>query len=335
MEINVSGLAFYLVYSSEVGEGYSIRRNVTDVSNPNFLKDLKKSTILSFLESPETKLKVVLDSNNDATIIAHNKCANESIRIDGLGDHFLALLKVVARAEEKLTDYQTKGDRNLLDHDFIKGVNRQLLSRRSEEVAIGDYRYLDLWGRPMEVHHTMVNDNNRNCVARSANIETSIDGNVIKKMDELVNWVNNEAFKEGRDPMLDIAQFHARFVQIQPFRDGNKRTARLLSNYLMLINNLPLLDINEENRDNYLACIYYASSPTEEIFRSENSMFEQFHDKVLAFQGPRTEDNKYVPLKIFFEHNLIKEDTNKIISDILRYDPGFYLYAEQITPESE
>jgi len=327
----ISELAFSLVYPSEAGEGFDIEKSVTKVNNPNFLKNLDRDTILSFLEMPETKVKIIFNKDKPM-LYAHNDIANESIGIHGLGDHFLALIKVVCEAEKYVKDKGFYRDNKLLHHGFIQEINRQLLSIRAQygEAAVAEYRYLDLSERPYEVHHTLIDDYGNEVMAQSANIETSKDENVIKKMVELVDWVNNEAFTEDRDVMKDIAEFHARFVQIQPFADGNKRTARLLTNYLLLIKNLPLVDINEENREEYLKCIYYATAKNEMIFRSECKSFKEFHDKILEEQGERTEENKYLPLKRFFEENCIKGDAKKVIEDILRYDPGRHVYAEQV-----
>lgn len=327
----IGKLAFSLVYPIEAGEGFEIENSVKKVNNPTFLKNLDRETILSFLELDDTKVKIIYNKNKPV-LYAHNDVADESIQIDGLGDHFLALLKVVCKAEKYVQDVDFYENLNLLDHSFIQSVNSQLLSRRSQygEAAIGEYRYLDFLDRPYEVHHTMVDDNGMPSRSLSANIESAEDQNVIKKMCELVDWVNNVAFKEGRDIMYDIAEFHARFVQIQPFADGNKRTARLLTNYILLIKNLPLVDINEENRDEYLTSIYYATASSESLFRSESKAFKEFDNKVLMEQGERTEENKYNPLKKFFEENCIKGDAKKIIEDILRYDPGKNLHADQV-----
>lgn len=338
----MSKLAFSLVHESETGEGYKIEDNVSKSGNEFFLKNLNKETILNFLNMDETKVKVVVDKDGRARIFAHNIIANETIEIQGLGDHFISLLKMVNHAEKFLEGAKNGQKQPYLTREFIEGLNAQLLSVRydCEEAAIGEYRYLTgtrgsdwLFDRvPYEVHHTMYDDEHNSTRSKSANIPSAANGNVIKQMEELTDWVNNEAFKE--DILYDIAKFHARFVQIQPFGDGNKRTAKLLTDYLLLLHNMPLVDINEENRLEYLACVYYASAETEEDFANENYYyFRVYRDKVYREQGARTEENRYLPLKKFFEKNFIAESSKKVISDILRYDPGRNLHADQVSPE--
>ena len=55
-----------------------------------------------------------------------------------------------------------------------------------------------------------------------------------KEMTELVDWTNN-AFEERLiHPLLIIGNFILEFLAIHPFQDGNGRTSRLLTNFLML-----------------------------------------------------------------------------------------------------
>jgi len=327
---SVSQLAFDIVYSSAEMEGYSFDNKVIKHSNSkDNLKNINKQTILSFLDLEDTKVTFIMKDDNPI-LIAHNNISNESIEIDGLGDHFLALLQTVSMAKRKIKAKENGEEVKLLSNKFIKDINRQLLYIRQDEVAIGEYRYLDFSGKPLEVHHSMVGDNGEYKPCFSANIATSVNKNVIKKMDELVDWVNNIAFKDDRDVLLDVAEFHSRFVQIQPFRDGNKRTARLLTNYLLLINGYPMIDINDNNREEYLAYIYYSTASNEDVFANESKFFNKIHSRIFKQQGERTDENKFVPLRDFFEKNLIKASSNKIVRDILLYDNKREILANQV-----
>ena len=51
---------------------------------------------------------------------------------------------------------------------------------------------------------------------------------------------------------LFLAESHWSFIHIHPFDDGNGRTARLLTNYALLRNNLPPIVIKSEDRDRYI-----------------------------------------------------------------------------------
>ena len=49
-----------------------------------------------------------------------------------------------------------------------------------------------------------------------------------------------------------VADAHYNFINIHPFADGNGRTARLLSNYLLVYHGFPPLKIFTEDRTVYI-----------------------------------------------------------------------------------
>ena len=59
--------------------------------------------------------------------------------------------------------------------------------------------------------------------------------------------------KEGTaHPMVLSARFHGFFEYLHPFRDGNGRTGRLLSNFILLQYHLPELVILKDERQQYI-----------------------------------------------------------------------------------
>ena len=56
----------------------------------------------------------------------------------------------------------------------------------------------------------------------------------------------------GRHPMLFVADLHARFERIHPFRDGNGRTGRLATNLLLVRHGFPPAVIYKRDRPKYL-----------------------------------------------------------------------------------
>lgn len=76
---------------------------------------------------------------------------------------------------------------------------------------------------------------------------------VDSELENLLNWYNNES--EGLHPIIRAAIFHAEFIRIHPFADGNGRTARLLSNYELVKHGYPTITIKAKNRDEYCAAI--------------------------------------------------------------------------------
>ena len=63
------------------------------------------------------------------------------------------------------------------------------------------------------------------------------------------------AINEGQHPMVIAAKFHGYYEYLHPFRDGNGRTGRLLSNFILLQANHPLLIIKLEDRAAYISAL--------------------------------------------------------------------------------
>ncbi len=80
---------------------------------------------------------------------------------------------------------------------------------------------------------------------------------VPEAMHQLLNWLGAELDKIKRKdknaphPVIVAFDFHIRFLTIHPFHDGNGRTARLLSNLLLIANGYPPFYITDEEKDTY------------------------------------------------------------------------------------
>jgi Fic family protein len=80
---------------------------------------------------------------------------------------------------------------------------------------------------------------------------------VPERMHELVNWANSEKEKIERSkkdavhPVLLALKFQIDYLTIHPFYDGNGRTARILSNLILISYGFPPLYIKENEKQNY------------------------------------------------------------------------------------
>ena len=63
------------------------------------------------------------------------------------------------------------------------------------------------------------------------------------------------AIGEGQHPLIVAAKWHGYYEYLHPFRDGNGRTGRLLSNFILLRAGHPLLIIELKDRSEYISAL--------------------------------------------------------------------------------
>lgn len=88
----------------------------------------------------------------------------------------------------------------------------------------------------------------------------------------VTDWLadTNRRPAANQHAMVFVAELHARFEQIHPFRDGNGRTGRLVSNLLLVRHGYPPAVIYKRDRTKYLRALRRAdrgeAGPLAEIF---------------------------------------------------------------------
>ena len=91
------------------------------------------------------------------------------------------------------------------------------------------------------------------------------------EMQELVDWTKDAIKNKKYHPLLVIGNFVAEFLKIHPFRDGNGRISRILTNFLMLQSGylyMPYIShekLIEDKKQDY----YIALRKTQMSFKSE------------------------------------------------------------------
>ena len=98
---------------------------------------------------------------------------------------------------------------------------------------------------------------------------------VQKEMHELIDWTNEALNKSEIHPLLIIGSFILEFLSIHPFQDGNGRTSRILTNFLLLKNGyeyIPYIShekLIEDNKENYYITLHQSQqnrqTPKENI----------------------------------------------------------------------
>jgi Fic family protein len=128
-----------------------------------------------------------------------------------------------------------------LDHPFdealLKEINRLVtehtLSYRTPNAIAGEYTTED-----MAAGDTVFGDHEA-LIARVPNLMVS----------------TQKALDEGQHPLVVAAKWHGYYEYLHPFRDENGRTGRLLSNFILLRANHPLLIIRLEDRAAYISAL--------------------------------------------------------------------------------
>ena len=142
-----------------------------------------------------------------------------------MADHFRAFDYLVSRLDGPF------------DESLLKEINRLVtehtLSYRAQGAVAGEYTTED-----MAAGDTVFGDH-----------ET-----LIAQVPHLMESTQ-KARDAGLHPMVVAAKWHGYYEYLHPFRDGNGRTGRLLSNFILLRAEHPLLIIRLEDRSAYISAL--------------------------------------------------------------------------------
>ena len=142
-----------------------------------------------------------------------------------MADHFRAFDYLVSRLDGPF------------DESLLKEINRLVtehtLSYRAQGAVAGEYTTED-----MAAGDTVFGDH-----------ET-----LIAQVPHLMESTQ-KALDAGLHPMVVAAKWHGYYEYLHPFRDGNGRTGRLLSNFILLRAEHPLLIIRLEDRSAYISAL--------------------------------------------------------------------------------
>lgn len=129
-----------------------------------------------------------------------------------------------------------------LDHPFdvelMKTINRLVtfntLSYRVPDAVPGEFTTVD-----MAAGDTLFGDHEK----------------LIAQVPRLMESTARAIAEGNVHPMVLAARFHGFYEYLHPFRDGNGRTGRLLSNFILLQHHLPELIILKEDREQYITAL--------------------------------------------------------------------------------
>ncbi len=200
------------------------------------------------------KLEKVLD--NFRILFAYNSGAIENDEItyhdtreifeNGKVISFTGNLRTIFEISNQKTCYEY-----LLDKIIKKEkISEVLIKKVHELLTVGTYddrRYILNGERPGEYKkHDYVTG--REEVGASVN-------EVVKEIENLLNEVNSVNTNNAEDIIKIATYFHNKFENIHAFADGNGRVGRTLTNYILMINNVPPLIVYDEDKKYYYAAL--------------------------------------------------------------------------------
>lgn len=125
-----------------------------------------------------------------------------------------------------------------LDEVLLKEINKRVtchtLAYRSPDAIPGEYTTTD-----MAAGDTVFGDHEE----------------LIARVPKLLQSTDKAISEASVHPMILAARFHGFFEYLHPFRDGNGRTGRLISNYILMRFNHPVLVIPSDYRQEYISAL--------------------------------------------------------------------------------
>lgn len=190
-----------------------------------------------------TKYNEVLFSTHSCAIEGNSFSVDDTreLREKGLG--MIPAGKTLFEAFEMLDhfeafEYVMQNAQHPLDEALLKEINKRVtlhtISYRSPEAIPGEYTTTD-----MAAGDTVFGDHEQ----------------LIAKVPKLLESTEKAIASAAVHPMILAARFHGFYEYLHPFRDGNGRTGRLVSNYILLRSGHPLLIIPSEARQEYISAL--------------------------------------------------------------------------------
>ncbi len=190
-----------------------------------------------------TKYNEVLFSTHSCAIEGNSFSVDDTRELKEKGLGMIPAGKTLFEAFEMLDhfeafEYVIQNAQHPLDEALLKEINKRVtlhtISYRSPEAIPGEYTTTD-----MAAGDTVFGDHEQ----------------LIAKVPKLLESTEKAIASAAVHPMILAARFHGFYEYLHPFRDGNGRTGRLVSNYILLRSGHPLLIIPSEARQKYISAL--------------------------------------------------------------------------------
>lgn len=185
----------------------------------------------------------VLFSTHSCAIEGNSFSVDDTRELKEKGLGMILASKTLFEAFEMLDhfeafEYMVQNLQHPLDETLLKEINRRVTSHtlayRAPDATPGEYTTTD-----MAAGGTVFGDHEE----------------LIARVPRLLESTEQTIVSAATHPMVVAARFHGFYEYLHPFRDGNGRTGRLVSNYILLRMGHPLLIIPSESRQEYIAAL--------------------------------------------------------------------------------
>jgi len=144
------------------------------------------------------------------------------------------------------------------------------------------------------------------------------------EMNNLLEWYRN-AEEENLHPIITSAIFHHKFTSIHPFDDGNGRLARILSNFILLKHQYPVIVIKNRDKIQYYSALNIADNGVYEdlikLFAENISFSFDIMQKAINGENINEADDLDKEIELFVKEYQIEpriltdeKDKNKLIN---------------------
>lgn len=231
----------------------------TEIKKYDELRQRYQSLIINKMDREEyIKYNEILFSTHSCAIEGNSFSVDDTRELKEKGLGMIPAGKSLWEAFEMLDhfdayEYMTQHLQHPLDENLLKEINKRVtlhaLSYRSPDAIPGEYTTTDM------AAGDTVFGNHEELIARVpqllASTEKAIQANIQARKAE----GQQKKVSPAPHPMVLAARFHGFYEYLHPFRDGNGRTGRLISNYILLRLGHPLLVIPSDCRNEYITAL--------------------------------------------------------------------------------
>ena len=208
------------------------------------LRGRYQSLVIDRMDGEEYfKYNEVLFSTHSCAIEGNSFSVDDTRELKEKGLGMIPAGKTLFEAFEMLDhfeafEYMMRNVQHPLDETLLKEINRRVTSHtlayRAPDATPGEYTTTD-----MAAGETVFGDHEE----------------LVARVPRLLETTEQAIATAVAHPMVLAARFHGFYEYLHPFRDGNGRTGRLVSNYILLRMGHPLLIIPSEARQEYISAL--------------------------------------------------------------------------------